>query len=102
MPPASTTGNRLLSCVRPTNRLERNIRHELSSTVPSPSGMLSNFAARYRNGSTCHLRGNTPELIHVPARDGFVAVRVVVVRGGMVPLRHSQPRVVQGRQVARN
>ena len=53
--------------------LERNIRQELSSTVPSPSGMLSSFVRQIR------------ELAQVEARDAFVSVGIVVVRRGMMP-----------------
>src|SRR5215471_9963046 len=42
-----------LSCVLPIHRLDRNIRQELSDTVPSPSGMESSFEARYANWLTC-------------------------------------------------
>src|SRR5439155_6689510 len=45
-PPANTRGNLVLSCFRPIHMFERNIRHELSSTVPLPSGMLSSLVAR--------------------------------------------------------
>ena len=45
-PPAVTTGSFMLSCFQPDHMFERNSRQELSSTVPSPSGIASSFLAR--------------------------------------------------------
>ena len=78
------------SCCRacvPNHMFERNIRQELSSTVPSPSGMASSFARGTRAGSRGSARC---------ARSR----RTVVVRRGVVAVAHFQERIVQRRKVA--
>src|SRR5204863_94968 len=51
-PPTTRTGSLVESCLLPDHMLDRNSRHELSSTVESPSGISASLPARYANWPT--------------------------------------------------
>src|SRR5438128_1477864 len=51
-PPARSNGTLDESCLLPDHMLLTNIKHELSSTVPSPSGIASSRVARYASWLT--------------------------------------------------
>ena len=78
----------LESCWLPDHMFDMNIRHELSSTVPSPS--------RHR----VEPAGEVGELADVVARDALVGVGPVVVRGGVVGRADVEERVEQAGEVA--
>ena len=79
----------MLSCLRPIHMFDRNIRQELSSTVPSPSGMLSSFVARYASW----LKWKR-EMRSYPSD-------VLLCDAAWCPSLHLEERIVHGRKVAR-